>query len=48
MVAAVRRETDHLKQPESKQPPNFSYGEVPAKEVGSIQGKSTFPAKIFL
>jgi hypothetical protein len=48
MVAAVRRETDHLKQPESKQLPNFSHGEVPAKEAGSIQGKSTFLAKIFM
>jgi hypothetical protein len=46
MVAAARQQTDHLKQPESKQPPNFSHGEVPAKEAGSIQGKRTFLAKI--
>jgi hypothetical protein len=48
MVAAVRQQTDPLKQPESKQLPNFRHGEVPAKELDSIQGKRAFPAKILM
>jgi hypothetical protein len=35
-----------LQQREYKQPPNFRYGEVPAKEAGFIQGKGAFFAKI--
>jgi hypothetical protein len=48
MVAAVRQQTDPLKQPESKQLPNFRHGEVPAKAAGSIRGKRAFLAKIFM
>jgi hypothetical protein len=48
MVAAVRQQTDPLKQPESKQLPNFRHGEVPAKTAGSIRGKHAFLAKIFM
>jgi hypothetical protein len=42
MVAAGRRQTNHLQQPECKQPPNFRHGEVPAKDAGSISGKTAF------
>jgi tetratricopeptide (TPR) repeat protein len=47
MVAAGQRQTNDLRQPEYKQPPNFRHGEVPAKEAGFIQGKRAFRGKIW-
>jgi hypothetical protein len=47
MVAAACGQTDTLKQLKSKLGPNFSQGEVPAKEGSFIQGIGTLLINIF-
>jgi hypothetical protein len=47
MVAAAYGQSGPLKQLNSKLGPNFSQGEVPAKEGGFIQGIGTLLIKNF-